>query len=259
MGLSRRDFLKSGTASLITSITGRLAAEQQNKPEPQIGKERKMWHMNGFEDTYANGEYTLPPLPYAYDALEPMYDERTLRLHHDKHHAGYVKKVNIALSKLAEARKSDDYSWIQAISNDLAFNGSGHVLHTMFWHSMKPGGNEGQMPDELKSAFEEDFGSVDAAQRQFAAATKAVEGSGWGILAFEPVSQKIIILQVEKHQNLTIWGVTPLLVCDVWEHAYYLKYQNNRADWVDNFMTLANWEFAAERLSSVRHMTAESR
>ena len=257
--ISRRDFLRNGTAAVVTSITGRLFAAEHNELQPEIRKEKKMWHMYGFEEAYENGEYKLPDLPYAWNALEPMYDERTLKIHHDKHHAGYVKKLNAACSRLAEVRQSGDYSAIQTLSNEIAFNGSGHILHTLFWHSMKPGGNEGNIPDELKSAFEEDFGSPDAAQKQFAAATKAVEASGWGILAFEPVSQKTIILQCEKHQNLTLWGVVPLLVCDVWEHAYYLKYQNDRAQWVDNFMKLANWDFAAQRLTSVKHMMAESR
>jgi len=258
VSISRRDFLSKGTAAVMSSFAGGVLAATKHEAQDQMRKENKMWHIFGLEEAYENGEYKLPNLPYAYDALEPMYDERTLKIHHDKHHAGYVKKLNAAVSKLAEARKTGDYSAIQALSNALAFNGSGHILHTLFWHSMKPGGNEGQMPDELKNVFEEDFGSVDAAQKQFAAATKAVEGSGWGILAFEPAAQKTVILQCEKHQNLTLWGVMPLLVCDVWEHAYYLKYQNNRGEWVDSFMKLANWEFATQRLTSVKHMMAEA-
>jgi Fe-Mn family superoxide dismutase len=255
--LSRRDFLRNGTAAAVSSLTGGLVAAQAEVSRTDNRKEKKMHY--GFENTYENGQYTLPELPYEYDALEPLYDEQTLRLHHDKHHATYVKNLNAAIGKLQEARKGGNYATIQAVSNELAFNGSGHVLHTLFWHSMKPGGNEGQIPDELKSAFDEDFGSQDAALKQFAAATKAVEASGWGILAFEPISQKTIILQCEKHQNLTIWGVVPLLVCDVWEHAYYLKYQNNRAEWVDNFMKLANWEFAAQRLAAATSIMAHSR
>lgn len=214
-----------------------------------------MWHLSDLKG-WDGEQYVLPDLPYDYDALEPLYDEQTVRIHHDKHHAKYVKKADQALQELEQARKNNDYSVIQALCNDLAFNGSGHVLHTLFWHSMKPGGG-GDMPSELKSALEQSFGSAANAKSQFAAASNAVESNGWGILAYEPMSQKLVILQSEKHQNLAIWGVTPLLVCDVWEHAYYLKFQNNRGEWVDNFMELANWEFAAERLAAAREgMTA---
>jgi Fe-Mn family superoxide dismutase len=246
--VTRRDVLEmiasaAGAASAISTFSAR-----SDKNRDSIGKDKAMWdELKAFE----NGQYVLPDLPYDYDALEPMLDERTLRIHHDKHHAGYVKKLNAASSKLEQMRQSNDYASIQALSNELAFNGSGHVLHTLFWHSMRPGGG-GDMPPEFKSALEQSFGSTANAKSQFAAATKAVEASGWGVLAYEPISGNMVILQCEKHQNLTIWGVTPLMVCDVWEHAYYLKYQNNRGEWVDNFMEMANWEFAAARLSEAK-------
>jgi Fe-Mn family superoxide dismutase len=205
-----------------------------------------------FEGTYEEGEYRLPPLPYDYNALEPLYNEQTLRLHHDKHHAAYVKALNEALQKLEAARKTNDYSTIQGLSIQVSFNASGHVLHTLFWHSMSP--DKPQMPASLADALNDSFGSVQNAQSQFAAATKAVEGSGWGILVYEPMADKLLVLQCEKHQNLTIWNSVPLLVCDCWEHAFYLQYQNNRATWVDNFMKLANWPFAASRLEQVKGM-----
>ena len=197
-----------------------------------------------------NGLYVLPELPYDYAALGALYNDETLRLHHDKHHAAYVKGLNTALEKLQAARKENNYGDIKALSKAVAFHGSGHVLHTLFWHSMRPGG-AGTAAAALTGAMNDSFGSVQAAQAQFAAAAKEVEGSGWAILAYEPFAQKLLILQAEKHQDLTVWGVTPLLVCDVWEHAYYLQYQNRRADWVDSFMKLANWEFASQRLAAV--------
>lgn len=197
-----------------------------------------------------NGQYVLPELPYDYAALGGLYSDETLRLHHDKHHAAYVKGLNTALEKLQTARQENNYADIKALSKAVAFHGSGHVLHTLFWHSMRPGG-AGTTAAALAGAMNDSFGSVQAAQAQFAAAAKEVEGSGWAILAYEPFAQKLLILQAEKHQDLTVWGVTPLLVCDVWEHAYYLQYQNRRADWVDSFMKLANWEFAAQRLAGV--------
>ncbi len=196
------------------------------------------------------GRYTLPKLPYVYDALEPAYEARALRIHHTAHHAGYVRGLNAADDALAAARKAGDYKNIKAMSRALAFHGSGHVLHTLLWRSMTPGGSK--MPPELARAMAESFGSVEACQAQFAAAAKAVEGSGWAVLAWEPLADRLIVLQAEKHQNLTVWGVTVLLVCDVWEHAYYLQYANRRADWVAAFMTLANWPFAADRLAAAR-------
>jgi len=201
----------------------------------------------GFAGAYEGGKYTLPKLPYAYDALEPLYDRKTVELHHDKHHVAYVAGLNKTLEQLAAARTSGDYAAIKALSRNLAFHGSGHVLHTLFWNSMKPGSS--QTPDALARRMQESFGSVDVAKAQFAAAAKDVEASGWCVLALEPVSGKLLILQSERHQDLTVWGAAPLLVCDVWEHAYYLQYANNRAAWVDNFMKLANWEFAAQRLA----------
>jgi Fe-Mn family superoxide dismutase len=254
MKLSRRGVLKAGAAVVSVLLTKPLFGSEARRTPDQ--KEMNMHH---FENAFQNGEYTLPELPYSYDALEPLYEEQTLRIHHDKHHAKYVSNFNAALQKLEKMRQSGDFSNIRAVSRDLAFNGSGHVLHTLFWQSMKPGGNNGQVPAELQSAMEDSFGSVEAAQKQFAEAANAVESNGWALLGYEPISQKLMILQVEKHQNLTVWGVVPMLVCDVWEHAHYLQFQNNRAAWVDNFMKLANWEFAAECLAEAKHAASGMR
>jgi Fe-Mn family superoxide dismutase len=207
-------------------------------------------------DGYKDGQYVLPRLPYDYDALEPLYDAATLHLHHEKHHAGYVKGANATLEKLAAARSSGDFIAVKALSGNLAFHGSGHILHCMFWHSMDPAiiqaGASRQPADGLADLMQASFGSIQACQAQLAAASKDVEGSGWGVLAYEKLSDKLLILQAEKHQNLAFWGAMPLLVCDVWEHAYYLKYQNRRPDWVDTFMKLANWEFAGQMLAIAR-------
>lgn len=242
---SRRSVLAATAATAVSSLTGSLLAQNANRQTPQSDAAL-------FDEAYKNNEYVLPELPYAYDALEPFYNAGMLQIHHDKHHAGYVKGLNEAVANLKEARRTGDYSNIQALSEKLAFNGSGHVLHTLFWHSMKPGGNNGQMPEAMRSALEQSFGSAESAQKQFAEAAKAVEASGWGVLAYEPISQSLVILQAGKHQNLTIWGVRPILVCDVWEHAYYLQYQNNRGQWVDNFMKIADWEFAARLLEEAK-------
>lgn len=183
--------------------------------------------------------YTLPDLPYEYNALEPYYDEETLRIHHDVHHKSYVDGLNNAESKLDEARSKGDYALIKHWEKELAFHGSGHILHTLFWENMCPSKNEpgGKLLDQI----EKDFGSYENFQKQFSAAAIAVEGSGWAILCWNPCFNKLVILQCEKHQNLTQWGVAPLLVLDVWEHAYYLKYRNKRADFVNVFYNIINW------------------
>ena len=253
--VSRRGILKLGACTLAGILAEKAWAVQNGSANDiNINREVLMTSVNIdiFKGAFENGKYQLPALPYAYNALEPFYDEQTLTLHHDKHHAAYVAGANTALEKLEAARKNNDFAAVKAASKDLAFNGSGHVLHTIFWHSLKPGGNNGQMPDGLKDAFKDSFGTVEAGLAHFAAATKVVEASGWGVLAFEPVSQKLLVLQCEMHQNLTVWGVVPLLVCDVWEHAYYLKYQNARPNWVDAFMKIANWDMAAARLAAVK-------
>jgi Fe-Mn family superoxide dismutase len=247
---SRRDVLKLGSMAVLglCGLDRQLFASQTSRAPAGRG---------AFEGAYEKGEYRLPPLPYAYNALEPLYDEKTLRLHYTKHHAPAVTALNEALQKLEAARKANDYGSIQSLCGQLALNGSSHVLHTLFWHSMGPG--TPQVPPNLAAAMTSSFGSVRNAQSQFAAATKAVEGSGWGALVYEPIADKLLILQCEKHQNLTIWNTVPLFVCDVWEHAYYLQYQNNRATWVDSFMKLANWPFAATRLEQVRGITKGSK
>jgi Fe-Mn family superoxide dismutase len=195
--------------------------------------------------------HELPPLPYAYDALEPYYDEQTVRLHHDKHHAAYVAGLNKAEEQLAAARAAGDYALIKHWERELAFHGSGHLLHTLFWENMTPGGG-GEPDGELAAQIAQDFGSFEAFKAQFSAAANAVEGSGWGLLGWLPAFGKLVVLQVEKHQDLTLWGVVPLLIVDVWEHAYYLKYQNRRAEWVSNWWNLVNWPDVARRFAAAR-------
>ncbi|MFZ5899226.1 MAG: superoxide dismutase [Bacillota bacterium] len=185
--------------------------------------------------------HQLPPLPYAYDALEPYYDEQTVRLHHDAHHKAYVDGLNNAEAKLAEAREKGDFALVKHWERELAFHGSGHILHTIFWENMAP--NAGGAPTgPVAEQIDRDFGGYDSFKKQFSAAAVAVEGSGWAVLGWNPGFGKLVILTAEKHQNLTQWGVVPLLVCDVWEHAYYLKYQNRRAAWVEAWWNLVNWD-----------------
>lgn len=194
--------------------------------------------------------HTLPELPYPYESLEPYYDEQTVRLHHDIHHKGYVDGLNNAEAKLAEAREKGDFALIKHWARELAFHGSGHILHTMFWENMKPDGG-GDAVGPIADAINKEFGSFAIFKKQFTAAAVAVEGSGWAILCWNPVFAKLEILQTEKHQDLTQWGVVPLLVVDVWEHAYYLKYQNKRAAFVEAWWNLVNWEDVNRRWSDL--------
>lgn len=186
-------------------------------------------------------KHELPPLPYAYNALEPHYDEQTVRLHHDAHHKAYVDGLNNAEAKLAEARAKSDFSLVKHWERELAFHGSGALLHKFFWENMKPKGG-GPATGDIAAQIKEDFGDYESFKKQFTAAAVAVEGSGWAILTWNNNFDKLEILTAEKHQNLTQWGSVPLLIVDVWEHAYYLKYQNKRAAWVEAWWNLVNWE-----------------
>ncbi|TFB11244.1 superoxide dismutase [Candidatus Marinimicrobia bacterium MT.SAG.2] len=195
--------------------------------------------------------HTLPELTYAYDALEPHIDEQTMKLHHDIHHNGYVVGLNNAEDKLAESRESGDYSLTKHWERESAFHGAGHLLHSIFWTNMGPDGG-GEPGGALAEAMNSDFGGFDKFKAQFTAASNQVEGSGWGILAYRPSDNKLIILQAEKHQNLSQWDVVPLLVLDVWEHAYYLKYQNKRPAYTDAFFNVINWTNIEERYNNAK-------
>jgi Fe-Mn family superoxide dismutase len=195
------------------------------------------------------GKYELPPLPYAYDALEPYYDAQTVELHHDKHHQGYVNGLNAALEKLAAARAGGDFALVKHLERETAFHGGGHLLHSIFWTNLAPRGG-GRPEGALQAAIEKNFGGFVVFDKQLRAATNAVEGSGWGALVTDR-SGTLAVVQIEKHQNQLLPGWVPILVIDVWEHAYYLKYQNRRAEFVTVVMDhLVNWPDVAERFAA---------
>lgn len=196
-------------------------------------------------------KHELPPLPYAYNALEPYYDEETVRLHHDKHHAAYVAGWNKAEEALEEARAKGDYALIQNWERQLAFHSSGATLHALFWENMAPNAG-GDPKGELAGQIEADFGSIENFKKQFSAAAAAVEGSGWAMLGWNPDVKKLYIGQIENHQKLYMTGIRPLLVCDVWEHAYYLKYQNRRPDWIEAWWHLVNWPDVERRFAAAK-------
>ena len=192
--------------------------------------------------------YELPSLGYDYAALEPHYSARVLELHHDKHHKAYVDGVNAALDKLATARESDDLSALVGLEKTLAFNLSGHVLHTLFWKNLSPAG--GDRPEgELAAAIDEHFGSFDAFKKQLTQATSTVQGSGWGALSWEPLGERLFIEQIYDHQGNVGQGGVPLLVLDAWEHAYYLQYENRRPEYVTAIWNVIDWSDVAGRFA----------
>jgi len=200
-------------------------------------------------------EYTLPDLPYDYSALEPSISGTIMELHHDKHHQAYVTGANTAVAKLAEARDSDDLGAINKLEKDLAFNLAGHVNHSVFWTNMSPDGGD-KPTGELASAIDEFFGSFDKFRAQFAAAALGIQGSGWSILAWDPLGQRLIIEQLYDHQNNLATASVPLLMLDMWEHAFYLDYRNVKADYVKAFWNIVNWENVARRFVAAREKTA---
>jgi Fe-Mn family superoxide dismutase len=190
--------------------------------------------------------YELPALGYDFGALEPHYSARILELHHDKHHKAYVDGVNSTLEKLAGARESGDLSAIVGLEKTLAFNLSGHVLHTLFWKNLSPNG--GDRPDgELAAAIGEFFGDFDKFKKQLSQAASTVQGSGWGALTWEPLGERLFIEQIYDHQGNVGQGGVPLLVIDAWEHAYYLQYENRRAEYVDAIWNVLDWSDVAAR------------
>lgn len=224
-----------------------MTLHEASSPPPSLSEaELSIQGMGDNGQAVPIGGHRLPPLPYAYNALEPYIDEKTMRIHHDIHHQSYVDGLNKAEKKLEEARKSGDFELVKHWERELAFNGAGHYLHTIFWDIMNPRGG-GEPGGELAQQIKKDFGSFDRFKKQFTEAADKVEGGGWAILVWSPRSHRLEILQAEKHQNLSQWDVVPLLVLDVWEHAYYLKHQNKRKDYINDWWKVVYWPEVAER------------
>lgn len=203
------------------------------------------------------GQHTLPPLRYPYNALEPVISEETLRIHHGKHHAKYVADLNRAEINAQSMRTSNFFDIINLIQQRLAFNGSGHILHSIYWTVMTypdKGGAPGKATSGMIDLY---FGSYEKFKAQFIQGAIQVSGSGWCILGYNPFFRRLEILQVEKHENMTQWGIMPILVCDIWEHAYYLQYQNKRDEYVNSWMRLINWEEVEARLLAAIQQTAQ--
>lgn len=196
-------------------------------------------------------KYTLPELSYDYAALEPNISARIMELHHSKHHATYVAGANTALEQLAEARESNNFANVAKYSKDLAFNLGGHTNHSIFWNNLSPEG--GDKPEgELAAAIDDAFGSFDAFRAHFTAAALGIQGSGWALLSFEGLGGNILIEQLFDQQGNVPVATTPLLMLDMWEHAFYLDYVNVKADYVKAFWNIVNWADVAKRFDAAR-------
>lgn len=194
--------------------------------------------------------FTLPELPYSYDALEPVISAEIMQLHHQKHHQAYVNNLNDALARLERKQELQDLSGMIAIEPALRFNGGGHINHTLFWEMLAPVAQGGGLPPrhELLQAIEMHWGSLDQCLKQFVEFSVAIQGSGWGWLAFCP-KKKALSFQATANQDPleATTGKIPLLGIDVWEHAYYLQYKNARLDYLKSIITIINWDYIERR------------
>ena len=199
-------------------------------------------------------KYTLPDLDYDFAALEPHISGRIMQLHHGKHHAAYVTGANATLDLMAEAREKNDLTWINKLQKDLAFNLGGHVNHSIFWKNLSAAGGD-KPTGELAAAIDEFFGSYDGFRAHFTANAMGIQGSGWSILAWDVLGQRLIIEQLYDQQGNIVAASVPLLMLDMWEHAFYLDYQNVKADYVAAFWNIVNWQDVQARFEAARGQT----
>lgn len=202
--------------------------------------------------------YQLPELGYDIDALEPAYSSDLLELHYSKHHQGYVDGANTTRADLAEARDAGNFDKLRQLQKNLAFNVSGHILHSLFWRNMSPCDDQ-SVPGSLADEIKKSFGSHDAFKDQFLSAGTSIQGSGWAAMTWEPVSESLQVEQIYDHQGNIAVGTTPLLVMDMWEHAFYLQYRNEKKRWSRAFWGLINWQDVDARLADVRGLKRRTR
>jgi len=196
--------------------------------------------------------YNLPDLPYDYSALEPFISGEIMELHHSKHHATYVKGLNTA--QLAEARDSGSFGSVGGLEKTLAFNLGGHINHSVFWQNLSPEGADAPEGD-LAAAIEEYFGGLDKFKAHFEANALAIQGSGWSMLTYDTLGQRLNIVQLWDQQGNVPVAQIPIVVLDMWEHAFYLQYKNVKPDYVSAWWNVVNWADAAKRFAAAKAQT----
>ena len=201
--------------------------------------------------------YTLPDLSYDYSALEPQISGKIMELHHGKHHATYVKNANSVLEQLDEARQKDDFARLAALERALAFNLSGHILHSIFWKNMIPKGG-GEPRGDFAEAIQKDFGAFERFRKQLTEVASTIMGSGWAALVWEPIGKRLLITQIYDHQSNLAQAGVPLMVIDAWEHAYYLQYENRKTEFFEAVWKLWNWQDVAARYASALQLDIDA-
>lgn len=200
--------------------------------------------------TDSNGNFALQPLPYNENFLEPAMDQETVHLHYNFHHGDAARAANKDLDMIRKSIDEGNVETVDYWTKKLSYHLSSHILHTIFWTNLT---NKKTDPTGiLLKGIEKDFGTYEKLKLLIAKTAKGVDGNGWGILGYHPSTEKLTVLQCENHEKLTQWGVIPVLVIDVWEHSYYLKYRNRRAEFVDNLFPIINWDNVAERFAVAR-------
>lgn len=242
--MDRKEFLKNslliGGASILPPNSVLAASINENGIDKLVD---------------AGGNFVQQPLPFAENFLEPSMDAETMHLHYTFHHGGAVKAANADLKKIKEALDNNNLETVDFWTKKLSFHFSSHILHSIFWTNLT---NKQTSPTgELQKRIEKSFGSYDKLKTYIASTSKNVDGNGWGIPGYQPYADSLVVLPCENHEKLTQWGVIPLLVIDVWEHAYYLKYKNKRADFVDAVFKIINWENASQRLDNALKLTKQ--
>jgi Fe-Mn family superoxide dismutase len=218
-------------------------------------KTRPAFRMDrGFKEMEPSRMYSLPELPYEYTALAPYISEEQLKLHHRKHHQGYVTGANAVLEKLDKARKDSTDLDLKAMLKELSFHIGGFRLHNWFWENLAPAGKGGGgVPQgDLAEAIDREFGKFERFKKEFTQTATSVEGSGWAIVTCCEKTKGPLIQQIEKHNVNIIPGCAILLVIDVWEHAYYLDYRNDRAKFVESFWNIVNWDRVSRRFDGLK-------
>jgi Fe-Mn family superoxide dismutase len=234
--MNRKDFL--ATSTILGGASLLPANNVFSQSLQQTGLDRL---------TDKDGNFALQPLPYNENFLEPNMDQETVHLHYTFHHGDAAKAANKDLQMIRKAMDENNLETVDFWTKKLSYHLSSHILHTIFWTNLT---NKKTDPkDDLLKQIEKDFGTYDKFKALIAKTSKGIDGNGWGILGYHPSTSKLTVLQCENHEKLTLWGIIPVLVIDVWEHSYYLKYRNRRAEFVDNLFNVLNWDNVAERLN----------